>query len=110
VGKNWYQSNRHENLYCRQVSFSMPQGTPSREEYKHSWRLYYFLTPSQPVGLVIFLSGKIILWIFCYSVGGRQKITNVYAEIIYFKHLKEMRGNDKGGGLLLFFQTKPNSV
>ncbi len=32
VGQNWYQSNRNENLYCRQVSFTMPQGTPSREE------------------------------------------------------------------------------
>jgi hypothetical protein len=39
VGQNWYQSNRKDKLYCRQVSFTMPQGTPSREEIKRNWRL-----------------------------------------------------------------------
>ncbi len=28
MGKHWYQSNRNESLYCRQVSLIMPQGTP----------------------------------------------------------------------------------
>jgi hypothetical protein len=31
------------------------------------------------VGLVIFLSGQIVLWIFCYSIGRRKKITKVYS-------------------------------
>jgi hypothetical protein len=39
LGQNWYQLNHNENLYCRQVSFTMPQGTPSGEEHKHTWRL-----------------------------------------------------------------------
>jgi hypothetical protein len=30
-GQNWYQSNRKDKLHCRQVSFAMPQRTPSRE-------------------------------------------------------------------------------
>jgi hypothetical protein len=36
VGQNWYQSNRKDKLYCRQVSFTMPQGTTSREEHKRT--------------------------------------------------------------------------
>ncbi len=48
------------------MSFILPQRTPSREEHKLFQRLKYILTPSQPVGLVIFLRG---LWILCYSVG-----------------------------------------
>jgi hypothetical protein len=39
VGQNWYQSNRKDKLYCRQMSFSMPQGTPSREYHKRNWWL-----------------------------------------------------------------------
>jgi hypothetical protein len=30
------------NRTARQVSFTMPQGTPSREELKRNWRLQYF--------------------------------------------------------------------
>jgi hypothetical protein len=39
VGQDWYQSNRKDKMYCRQMSFSMPQGTPSREYHKCTWRL-----------------------------------------------------------------------
>jgi hypothetical protein len=33
-GQNWYQSIPYDSLSCRQVSFTLPQGTPSREEHK----------------------------------------------------------------------------
>jgi hypothetical protein len=33
-GQNWYQSIHYDVLSCRQVSFTLPQGTPSREEHK----------------------------------------------------------------------------
>jgi hypothetical protein len=31
VGQNWNQSIHYDILFCRQVSFTLPQGTPSRE-------------------------------------------------------------------------------
>jgi hypothetical protein len=34
-----YQSNRKDKLYCRQVSFTMAQWTPSREYHKRFQRL-----------------------------------------------------------------------
>jgi hypothetical protein len=46
VGQNWYQSNRKDKLYCRNVSFTMPKGTPPREEHKRTWRVYI---PRAPV-------------------------------------------------------------
>jgi hypothetical protein len=52
----WFKigSNRSimMSLSCRPVSFTLPQGTPSREEHKRSQLHYYFLTPSRPVGSV----------------------------------------------------------
>jgi hypothetical protein len=33
-GRNWYQSIHFDELVCRQVWFSSPKGTPSREEHK----------------------------------------------------------------------------
>ncbi len=73
VRRNWYQLVHFSNLPVRKVSFSGPQWTPSRENHKLFQRLQYFLTLSQPVGLVIFLSGQISLWIFCYSIGSVKK-------------------------------------
>jgi hypothetical protein len=60
VGRNWYQSIHFYELSWRQVSFSGPQWTPSREEQKRFQSLYHILTLSQPAGLVIFLSGQIL--------------------------------------------------
>jgi hypothetical protein len=31
VGQNWYQPFHYDILFCRQVSLTLPQGTPSRE-------------------------------------------------------------------------------
>jgi hypothetical protein len=65
-----YQSIPYDVLSCRQVSFTLLQGTPSREEHKRYQRLYFFdaiLTGR----VVTFLSGQIFLWIFCCSVGWR---------------------------------------
>ncbi len=42
VGQNWYQSIHYDVLSWWQVSFTLPQGTPSREEHKRSQRHYYF--------------------------------------------------------------------
>ena len=39
VGQHWYQSNRKDKLYCRQVSFTMPQWTPLQEFHKRFQRL-----------------------------------------------------------------------
>ncbi len=36
--RNWYQSIHYDTLSCRQVSFSEPQRTNSREE--HQQKLY----------------------------------------------------------------------
>jgi hypothetical protein len=33
-GQNWYQSIHYDVLSCRQLSFAVPQWTPSREEKK----------------------------------------------------------------------------
>ncbi len=49
VGRNCYQSIQYDKLSGRQVSFSGPQWTPSREEHKRFKRLLNILTPSQPV-------------------------------------------------------------
>jgi len=40
-GQNWYQSIHFDVLSDRQVSFTLPQGTPSREEHKRIQRLQY---------------------------------------------------------------------
>ncbi len=34
VGQNWYQSIQYDKLSGRQVFFTLPQWTPSREEHK----------------------------------------------------------------------------
>ncbi len=68
VGRQWYQSIHFDELSCRQVVFSGPQWTPSREEQKSFQRPYYILTMSQPVGLVIFLSGQKLMCGFYVSV------------------------------------------
>jgi hypothetical protein len=33
VGQNWYQSIQYDKLSGRQVFFTLPQWTPSREEH-----------------------------------------------------------------------------
>ncbi len=38
-GQNWYQSIHYDILSFRQVFFTLPQGTPSREEHKRFQRL-----------------------------------------------------------------------
>ncbi len=48
-GQNWYQSIRKDKLYCKQLSFTMAQWTPSQEFHKRFRWIYYFLMPSQPV-------------------------------------------------------------
>ncbi len=45
VGRNRYQLIQFYELSGRQVSFSGPQWTPSREQHKRFQRLYYILTP-----------------------------------------------------------------
>jgi hypothetical protein len=59
VGQNWYQWIHYDVFFCRQVSFTVPQWTPSREEH--------ILALSQQVGLVIFLSGHIFVLILCVT-------------------------------------------
>ncbi len=66
-GQNWYKSNRKEKLSFWQVSFTEPQWTPSQKVHKRVQHLQHILTPSQPVGLVICLSGQISVLIFCVS-------------------------------------------
>jgi hypothetical protein len=74
VGRHWYQSIHFDELSCRQVSLSGPQWTPSREEQKRFQRPYHILTMSQPVGLVILLSGQILMCGFSVTAsGGFQK-------------------------------------
>jgi hypothetical protein len=80
VGRNWYQSIHFDELSCRQVSFTLPQGTPSREEQKLFQRLEHILTLSQPVGLVIFLSGQILMLLQRWLA---LKITIVDAEMFF---------------------------
>jgi hypothetical protein len=38
-GQNWYQSIHYDVLSCRQVSFTLPQWTSSREYHKRFQRL-----------------------------------------------------------------------
>jgi hypothetical protein len=38
-GQNWYQWIHSYVLSCRQVPFTLPQGTPPREEHKRFQRL-----------------------------------------------------------------------
>ncbi len=38
VGRNWYQTIHFDKLSCRQVSFSAPKQTLSREEHKRFQR------------------------------------------------------------------------
>jgi hypothetical protein len=64
VGRHWYQSIHFDELSCRQVSFSGPQWTPSREEQKRFKRPLHTLTISQPVGFVIFLSDQKLMFGF----------------------------------------------
>jgi hypothetical protein len=41
VDQNRYQSIHFDKLSCRQVSFSDPKGTPSREEHKCFTKIIY---------------------------------------------------------------------
>jgi hypothetical protein len=57
------------------------------------------IMPPQPVCIVIFLSGQIFLWIFCYSVGVGKKITKVGADEMIDAEMKSLStlhytGND----------------
>jgi len=51
--RDGYKSIHFDKLSCRQVSFSCPKWSPSREEPIHFKRIY-ILTASQPIGLVQF--------------------------------------------------------
>jgi hypothetical protein len=77
VGRHWYQSIHFDELFCQQASLSGPQWTPSREERNRFQRPYHFLTMSQPVGLVIFLSGlKLMYGFYVTATGGVKKNHN----------------------------------
>jgi hypothetical protein len=69
VGRNWYQSIHLMNCLAGKCPFQVPNGH-RHEKSKNIFSVFSTLTLSQPVGLVIFLSGKICVD-FCYSVGWR---------------------------------------